>query len=160
MKNGVQLFEDQKTKINGAGFTLIELVITIVLIGIIAIYAAPKLSSITDFEDDAEATSFISRVRYVQHKSMATGGGYRIDFNSTGNVYRVFDHTGAAENFPDLSSNTVTVNSLTSSVGSVYFNYLGQPTDNSGTLLTTNVNVSVSGKTFVITPYAGGVYVQ
>lgn len=153
-KNKPVSHSDQKLH----GFTLIELIMVIVLVGIIAIYVAPKLSSTDDFKDDAEAASFISRVRFVQHRAMVSGGGFRIEF--TGSSYRMLDNGNNIERFPDLTTDAVSLDSISASASPVYFNFLGQPTDNLGALLTADVTVTLGGKTFVITPYAGGVYEQ
>lgn len=57
------------------GFTLVELIVVIVLISVLAVYAAPKLS---DMSEDLESPFYsmaMSRIRSVQEANMTTDDG-------------------------------------------------------------------------------------
>ena len=57
---------------NRKGFTLIELIMVIVLIGIIAVYAAPRLSSVTDTKAGAFVDKLRADIRYAQSQAVST----------------------------------------------------------------------------------------
>ena len=57
------------------GFTLVELIVVIVLISVLAVYAAPKLS---DMSEDLESPFYsmaMSKIRSVQEANMTTDDG-------------------------------------------------------------------------------------
>ena len=62
-------------KVNG--FTLIELITVIVIIGIISLAIIPKIS-ITTFKESSDADIFLSNIRFAQHESMITGHNSRV----------------------------------------------------------------------------------
>jgi len=134
------------------GFTLIELVIIIILVGIVAMVVAPKITT-SDIEKNAEVVRLMSDIRYVQHKSMVTGGGKGIEFTSNG--YK-FVKIKDKENVSGLSAITPP------SQNPLYFDYLGRPdTDNISTnnnIVTDKITITIGGKNIYIAPYAGGVY--
>ncbi|MEC9493243.1 prepilin-type N-terminal cleavage/methylation domain-containing protein [Flexistipes sp.] len=134
------------------GFTLIELVIIIILVGIVAMVVAPKITT-SDIEKNAEVVRLMSDIRYVQHKSMVTGGGKGILFTTHGyNFLGISDK----EDISGLSAITPP------SQNPLYFDYLGRPdTDNISTndnIVTNKITITIGGKNIYIAPYAGGVY--
>jgi len=68
------------------GFTLIELIMVIVLIGIIAFFAAPRLGTIPSTNAGAFADKLRADVRYVQDVAMARNRRTRVYFNGTGSA--------------------------------------------------------------------------
>ena len=69
---------------NRKGFTFIELVMVIVLIGIIAVYAAPRLSNVTDTKAGAFVDKLRADIRYAQNLAMTGNQRYRVYFNGSG----------------------------------------------------------------------------
>jgi MSHA pilin protein MshC len=139
------------------GFTLIELVMVIVLIGILAVIAAPKLPNITTTNAGAFADKLRADIRYAQDLAMARGLRYRVYFNAVpapaqgyavvndANGNGTWGEAGEIASDPAGSGNlTVTLNTgnyagITISVvgftGSyVEFNSLGVPFDGGGVL--------------------------
>lgn len=55
-----------------AGFTLIELIVTLVIIGIISLVALPRFSNNDDFDNRIFRDEVISALRYAQKKAVAT----------------------------------------------------------------------------------------
>lgn len=55
---------------NNTGFTLVELVIVIILLGILAAFALPKLLSSSGFEDYAVRDQLVTRLRLTQLQNM------------------------------------------------------------------------------------------
>jgi len=143
-------------------FTLIELVIIIVLVGIVGIYIAPKIST-KGYEGKTQATRFMSNIRYAQHKAMVSGGLWGIEI--AGKSYKLLDNT-TEKKFPDAENINITVDKSLNIINSelpdnkVYFNFLGQPQTSTGSLLTKDTNFIVNGYTLILTPKAGGIYFQ
>ena len=66
------------------GFTLIELVMVMVLIGIIAAFAASKLGNITTTNAAAFTDKLRADIRYAQDLAMTRNSRARVYFNGTG----------------------------------------------------------------------------
>jgi MSHA pilin protein MshC len=67
------------------GFTLVELVTTMILIGILAVAVLPRLSSDSSFSAYSLRNEFISELRLVQLQAMQnTDQCYQIDVSATG----------------------------------------------------------------------------
>ncbi|GGB62774.1 prepilin-type N-terminal cleavage/methylation domain-containing protein [Shewanella inventionis] len=112
------------------GFTLVELVTTIIVIAIIAVAVLPRLLSSASFSAYTLRNEFISELRYVQLKAIQnTDQCYQIDVDANGYTLRYFsDRTGnscanqyrveplqaySADAYISLSSNTSKVFSIT-----------------------------------------------
>jgi MSHA pilin protein MshC len=68
---------------NRKGFTIIELVMVIVLIGILAVYAAPKLRSISTMNAGAFTDKMLADIRYAQNLAMTRNLRSRVSFAIT-----------------------------------------------------------------------------
>lgn len=73
---------------NRKGFTLIELVMVLVLIGILAVFVAPRMGNITSTETGPFADKMRADLRYAQNLAMTRGLRTRVDF-SIANQYTV-----------------------------------------------------------------------
>ena len=163
------------------GFTLIELVMVIVLIGILAVYAAPKLGNITSTNSGAFTDKLRADIRYAQNLAMSQNRSYRIYFNtapSSNPGYAVVNDanadgwgtTGANEyaQDPARSGNLsialnagqyagITFSAIGFSGNYVEFNSLGVPYDSLGALtVSKSVTVSPVG-TVTVTAQTGAV---
>jgi MSHA pilin protein MshC len=71
------------------GFTMMEIVMVLVLIGILAAVSAPRFFSKTDFDQYGFYNEVLSSVRYAQKLAVATCSPVRIDLTATGyTIYR------------------------------------------------------------------------
>lgn len=147
-------------KNRGKGFTLIELVLVIVILGILAIVAIPAFNNLTPISLDAAARKVKEDLRYAQSLATTTGEshGFEVTANSTYRVYNVntgttvvspYHHTPMTE---DLSSEFggAQFNSLTYQIE---FNASGQPTTGGGT--TVQINDGTNFKQIQITLTSG-----
>ncbi len=145
------------------GFTLVELIITLVLLGIIAAYVIPRIST-QGIKDNAEAMAFISNVRFIQHKSMVEGGYFYIKLDEDENKYFLYSPDDSLIDTPDGKNPVVVESRLTYSGpiidGKIYFNLWGQPESPKGKLITDKITVSIGSYKVIIEPYSGGVYIQ
>lgn len=76
------------------GFSLLELVIVLLLVSILAVFAAPRITSTQTILLPALADRLIANIRYTQSLSMSRGQRYRL--NLTGNTYQITDMAGVA----------------------------------------------------------------
>ncbi|QDE32831.1 pilus assembly FimT family protein [Shewanella polaris] len=73
------------------GFTLVELVTTMILIGILAVAVLPRLMSDSSYSAYTLRNEFISELRQVQLKAMQnTDQCYQLDVNASGYTLRYF----------------------------------------------------------------------
>ncbi len=81
---------------NRKGFTLIELVMVIVLIGIIAVFIAPRLGNITTTNAGPFMDKLRADIRYAQNQAMTKNR--RIRVNLTNTSYSVSQDNSPANN--------------------------------------------------------------
>jgi MSHA pilin protein MshC len=119
------------------GFTLIELVMVIVLIGIISVYAAPRLGSLTAYNLTQATNELIEVIRFAQETSMIrVDSGFQV-VTGGADHYRVseYDYTGPTLSniaSPLTGSSPFTANSgewsgITTSGLSISFDTRGYP---------------------------------
>lgn len=139
----LQIFPHSK---NQHGFTLVELIVVILLLGIISINVGSRFFGNTTFSDRKVADELVEAIRYAQHLAMSRAGSDTFKIVTTSTSYSVQDSSNTAVNNPNRSGlYTVTIPTNTSlSVASVSFNGLGQPTPDTDTSITV-------GSTFTIT---------
>ncbi len=116
---------------NTRGFTLIELIVIIVLVGILAIAAV--ISFPTDMNTEAARLEFIRAVRYAQHRAMTreyTGFGTAWGITVGGNQYTVERLGGGEQAETEYVGRFLLDNNAIGLTGpSIYFNALGEPID-------------------------------
>ncbi len=117
------------------GFTLVELVVVILLIGIIGFVAGPRFVKTGVFAERRSADEILSALRFTQQMAMARGGGIQLRLNN--NSYNVEETNGTPLQSPDRSgayskslASGVTANTIT-----VAFDGLGQPVPNTDATL-------------------------
>jgi MSHA pilin protein MshC len=151
------------------GFTLIELVMVLVLIGIIAVFAAPRLNNLTTTTAGLFADKLRADIRYAQNLAMTRNMRYRVYYNlapaPVPNGYAVVNDTsgGAWSSFgfaQDPAGNgnlSVTLNAgqyagitISNAGGFIEFNSLGAPT--AAVILTIT-----GGQTVTVTAQTGAV---
>ena len=137
-----------------AGFTLVESVILIVIIGVLGVTAAPRLLSIGQVESSQAARQVLADLRYARQLAANSGCPVQVNFSSTGYVVtqRNGCRTGAYNlAIPEPASNLapfaitlpVGVN-LTSSVDPLRFDELGRSTMTSGAITSASISVGTS----------------
>lgn len=160
-----------KKAMDNKGFTLIELVMILVLIGIIAAVAVPRLGDVTGMKSSSFADKLRADIRYAQNLAMTENQRYRVYVNIAPAPapagYAVANDTdgdgtwGEAGEFaadPAGSGNlSITLNAgeyagITVAPNTfVEFDALGRPTVGGGTVLT----LSPGGATITITAQTG-----
>jgi MSHA pilin protein MshC len=151
---------------NRKGFTFIELVMVIVLIGIIAVYAAPRLSNVTDTKAGAFVDKLRADIRYAQNLAMtrnqryrvycngsgggAPASGYIVVNNATGEI--ALDPAGGGNLIVTLNTgNYAGITVSTPAGGFIEFNSLGVPT------AAATLTIAPGGQQVTITAQTGAV---
>ncbi len=139
---------------NRKGFTLIELVMVLILIGIIAVVAIPKLSDITATNAGAFAKKLRADMRYAQDLAMTRNQRARVTFRTSPNGYDITlggnPVTDPATGSPfSITLNTgqyagISISAVEFAGSYVEFNTLGVPFE-SGGMLAASKSVTVSG---------------
>lgn len=128
------------------GFTVVELVMVIVLLGVLAAYAAPRLLNVSDFYARGFHDETLGYLRYAQKTAVAHRRTVCIAFSAN-------TLTLTLASAPNVSTCTLPLNGstgssvLTARSGISYspipiafaFNGLGQPIDASGMLVATQI---------------------
>lgn len=143
------------------GFTAIELILVIVILGILAAVAYPRFQAAPGFRVSAAAQAIAADIRYAQSQAVSTQYNYKVYFYAGSNSYSVYqvNRSSGAEtikNHPFKAGNyTVALATEYSgaAIGSDYtveFNYLGAPITGGGS----SVTVSGGGESKTITVQA------
>ncbi|MBU0675378.1 MAG: type II secretion system GspH family protein [Proteobacteria bacterium] len=139
-----------------SGFTLIELVIVIVLLGSLAVTVAVKWPS--GMEEQAATSDVIRAIRFAQHQGMTrqyTASGSAWGFAADGVLHRYTVKRADDSEFADPDYVNHSLPGKTSlSAGTIWFNGLGEPIDTSGTPLGMTT-FTVGGTTITIHPETG-----
>ena len=76
------------------GFTVLELVLVLTIVGILAVFAIPRVSTTTTAVTLSAVTSQVAaNIRYAQGLAMSRGQRYRVNFTAT--TYQITDGSGA-----------------------------------------------------------------
>lgn len=88
----IRMFQTRGLK-NTLGFSLIELVTTILIVGIVAVFVLPKLLPESSYSAHALRNEFISELRHVQIKALNNSDRcYRISVFSDGYQLSTYQH--------------------------------------------------------------------
>lgn len=158
------------------GFTLVELMIVIVIIGIAAAVAIPMMSSAASFQIRAAANMIAADLEYAKSMAISRGQPYSVVFDVDAESYEIVDKDGASIANPITKDASYVVNFATNSrvdrvdistavfdgAASVTFDYLGSPFSgvtplNSGVI---TLAASDASKTVRVEPVTGYISVS
>lgn len=148
---------------NNRGFTLIELVMTIAVIGVLSAVAIPRMIGATPFEQQGFLDQTASVLRYAQKSSVSQGRRVCVTFHSDSITLRLASARGMPTCDMFLQGpDGKTPYSVVSKTG---ISYAEKPSDFSFTsdgraTVTQNINVIGVTKTIHIDSDTGLVYVQ
>jgi MSHA pilin protein MshC len=95
-----------------AGFTLVELVVVILLLGTLSAFAIPKFFNLSDYQNRAVYDEVAGAVRYAQKLAVASGCEVRVDLS--GNSYALQQHSTdcTTGSFATISGHPITSSSF------------------------------------------------
>ena len=149
----------QKWSYHYHGFTLVELVVIIVLLGILSFYAAPRFIGVLDFERSGFYNEVVSATRYAHKLAVGRGCQVGIEFRKDG--YTLKEPQSGCSGTPSVdlpdshpvssNSRNIQVSTSENTPHSVTFNALGECTSGCNGKLT----VSVGGRNMIIHEESG-----
>ncbi len=134
-----------------SGFSLIELVMIIVLIGIVMAVAVPKLRNTNEFSLEGSASMIVADIRHAQELAMATHDNKNVVFTLNGASYTVETESDSVFRTVNLPSGVT----ITSADVTFTFNPLGEPTVGGGSSVT--ISAGGNSKTVTVGNYTGRV---
>ncbi len=158
-------FQDIKSRISKGGFTLLELLVVVVILGIAALVAVPAFSGAADMQVRAAANRIAADLDYAKGLAVTHQKDYSVVFDTANEAYQIEDNTGTPVDNPvrpgsqyvvslKTDSNFSRVNIATAAFNtvanhSVTFDYLGSPYDTNRDPLNTG-RVTLQADTFTL----------
>jgi prepilin-type N-terminal cleavage/methylation domain-containing protein len=127
-----------------AGFTLLEVIFTVVILGILTKFAMMKLVTPATLTLPAQAQSVADVIRRAQSLAVVRGQRTSVSVAASGVNGRVTAACVASAPCSTDTSLTVSQGAVVGSASTIYFNSLGQPVNSAGTALTSDANFTLS----------------
>jgi len=127
-----------------SGFTLVELIVVILIVGILSVSIAPRFFGVTAYENRKVTDELLSALRYSQQMAMNRGGNielvlttnnFTVQLSGGGNLRSPDGLTPYTKEFP---------NNINPNPDTVRFNALGQPITLAGVLLTVDTTLTIN----------------
>lgn len=164
--SGVSLVHPAAAPRQSRGFTVVELITTVVILGIVAAIAAPRFFTTSSFETAGFAAEVRAGLRHAQATALASGCSIRASLGSGGFVLQRWS---GGSDCNDRSGSLVTVaragggtysasvpSGLAVSTSALYFDSMGRPRDAStGTLLASAQSLTVGTETITVNAETG-----
>jgi len=143
------------------GFTLIELVVTILIVAIVASVALTRIFSVNPVELSSQIDKIKSHLRYAQMRSMNDNLIWGIYFSGTEySLFRKGDITDTLR-FPGEDSVTLSLPPGGNSTATVTFDTWGRPSEDASAspLAAVDISLKIGGKSGAITVFKNTGYV-
>jgi len=148
------------------GFTLVELVTVMVILGVLATIAAPRFFNTSSFQTAGFAAEVRAGLRHAQATAMASGCDVRASLGAGGFELQRWsgaggcnDHSGTRVTLVRSGGGTYSSavpSGLAVSTSALYFDSLGRPRDDSsGALLSSALTLTVGTDTLTVNAETG-----
>jgi prepilin-type N-terminal cleavage/methylation domain-containing protein len=77
----------------GGGFTIVEVVIVVVIIGIAALIAVPMMSSAASLQIRSAANMIAADIEYARSMAISRGQNYKVVFDKDADSYKIVDQS-------------------------------------------------------------------
>ena len=160
--------KNRKTQNIRQGFTLIEIILVVVIIGIAAFLTIPMLSDAADMQARSAANQIVADLDYAKSMAMTHQQNYSLVFDTADNSYQIQDASGTVIEHPlrpgtnyvisfsddrHLDQVDITNVNFDSDISdAITFDYLGSPYSGIGTGSTLNDGqITVQAGDFTLT---------
>jgi prepilin-type N-terminal cleavage/methylation domain-containing protein len=143
---------ERNIKYRASAFTLVEVIIVVIIVGILAAIAVPMYTSAASVQLSAAANMIASDLEYAKSMAISTGQTYKVVFDTTAGKYSLKNSSDVVIKHPvrveqdyvisfasDGRLNKVGIDSTTFG-GTIKFDYLGTPFDSAETALNSDDN--------------------
>ncbi len=141
-----------------SGFTLVELIIVLVILGLISAYALPRFFDLQRFDDRGFYTEVVNATRYAQQYAVATNCDVQVRLTSNSfSLFRLDNSNCTGTSFNTAVLNPVSFNAFTNTNTNVTispailftFDALGVAS------VASNTAITVGGRSFCINAVTG-----
>lgn len=130
-----------------AGFTLLELVFTVVILGVLSKVAMMKLVTPATMTLPTQAQSLADLIRRAQSLAVVRGQRMSVSVATSGANGRVVVACAASAPCSTDTGLTVSQGAVVGNTGTLYFNSLGQPVNSAGAALASDTSFTLSYQT-------------
>ena len=143
-----------KNKHSNQGLTMIEVIAVLVIVGILAVVAAVKMSNTSDYDLASQLEVVKGHLRLAQAKALSSGSSWGINF-TTSTTYYMFQETAPTTPVLILGEDNATVDlvtkksalTITSAPQTITFDAYGSPGTTTLTVATNGGNITVTKNT-------------
>jgi prepilin-type N-terminal cleavage/methylation domain-containing protein len=152
---GTLVQQKGRKTIENAGFTMIEIIAVLLILGIIAAIAVTRISDTTTYDLSSQMEVVKAHLRLAQSRAMGSSSPWGINF-ATSTTYYLFQGAGSTTPVQLLGEDNATVN-LTTKKSGLTINSAPQRItfDAYGSPGTTTVTVTTNGGNIVVTKNTG-----
>jgi MSHA pilin protein MshC len=134
-----------------SGFTLVELVVIIIVLGIISAFALPRFFNLDQYQQRAAYDEVASALRYAQKLAVGSGCDVRVVF--AGNTYALQQRTGCATGlFTPIAGHPINSGAVSGVNLTIIFDPMGRCSN--------DVTITVGGRTIDVIAETGTVDAQ
>ena len=135
--------------IKSKGFTLVELIVVILIVGILSISVAPRFFGVSSYEDRKASDELRSALRHTQQLAMNRGGNVQLLLTATNFTVQLTDGTSLRSpdgRMPYVKTFPTNV-TVSPTPSTITYNTLGKP--NAG------LTITVGSQTVTVEPETG-----